>query len=104
MSAHDTEFRPVRPSVSALVDVTPVHCRDIHDEEFAIVDLVDNSPVPCANPPGAPSNELSRRWRPRLVGQQDEYGGDSLLAFARELADLTTSGSRDSNRRRASIH
>lgn len=49
------------------------------------MDLVDDSPVPRANPPGVTAGELLRRWRSRLVSQQDEYGGDSLLAVTREL-------------------
>lgn len=83
---------------SAPVDITPVPRRDDHDEEFAIVDLVDDSPVPRVDAPGVTTGELLRRWRPRLVCQQDKYGTDSLLTVTRELADLTTGGGRDSNR------
>lgn len=98
LKRNSTPFRHVGPSVSAPVDVAPAPCRDDHDEEFVIMDLVDDSPVPRPNAPSVATGEFLRRWRPRLVSQQEEHGGDSRLTITRELADLTPRGGRDSNR------
>ena len=86
------------PSESAPVDVTPVPRRDNHDEEFVIVDLVDDSPVSRLNSPGIAAGELFRRRQPGLVSQHGEYGDNSLLTITRELTDLTPRGLGDVNR------
>lgn len=63
---------------------------DDHDEEFAFVDLAEDSPVFLPNAPGVPASELLRCWRSRLVSEQGEHDDDPLLTVTQELADLAS--------------
>ena len=63
---------------------------DDHDEEFAFVDLAEDSPVFLPNVPGVPASELLRCWRSRLVSEQGEHDDDPLLTVTQELADLAS--------------